>query len=646
MAAIDIQRLHYTARQFLGAIDMQDEQTYGRDMRRRHNLGGHLWGIVVGLELEERPREGTPGEVDIYLRPGLAVDGYGREIVVLAAYKLDSSAFASYTADGPVEVWIAYDEEGVQPAGSGYALCAGSEQFTRTHETFRIVTNPDPPSHDSVTVGGQPATRRKDVDPANPPAAVIPDDETVPYQQLPDEVDNLRWLVRLGSVIWNGSRKPPAFGPNPASLLQKERQYTGLVGAQLVAPAGQLTIRDRNTDTPLPNDDKIGGVATVLEGSLEVDRLLTAKRDVQIHGGQLDLRDSGGGNSGTALTIGRGASANGFGGADLNIAIGKTSAGKNRLVVGTASNGTLDAKLAVRDDGAVRIDGSLAISGTIDFDKVIGDRLMLWGAAGEDASYGLGIEGGTLYARAHQHHRWYVGKQADDGTSAVMDLTQNDLRVTTNVHLKGVLDFDDVIGDRLMLWGPADAPLAYGLGIEGGTLYSRAHLRHRWYVGRNRDDGTSATMELDSNLLNIKAGLSVSQSATINGDLTVLGKQNIIRVETQTFAHTNTPPNHNPVKDTPREWTMDYTGKFAQIPTVFVVFQGFSLWGYDGNTNFTPNSAYHSQDTASIPQHMFVRVTSVGLNSAAGVSYCSESGVDYETDNTMLFTMVALGRSA
>jgi len=79
---MDITRPNYYQGQFLGAQDFNDELAYHRDMRRRHNLGPHTWGIVVGLELVEKPKESGTG-VDVFLQPGMAVDGYGREIIVL-----------------------------------------------------------------------------------------------------------------------------------------------------------------------------------------------------------------------------------------------------------------------------------------------------------------------------------------------------------------------------------------------------------------------------------------------------------------------------------------------------------------------------------------------------------------------------------
>lgn len=54
----------------------------------------------------------------------------------------------------------------------------------------------------------------------------------------------------------------------------------------------------------------------------------------------------------------------------------------------------------------------------------------------------------------------------------------------------------------------------------------------------------------------------------------------------------------------------------------------------------------HSESTAAIVQHVFVQVTSHDNNTAHGKVYCSESLATNETDNTILLTVVVLGRSA
>src|SRR4051794_35670266 len=110
MSAVDIERLHYFPGQYLGALDFDAEQLYHRDMRRRHNVGHHAWGIVVGLELNLLPAP-SGGGVEAWLMPGLAIDGYGREILVAGPTKLDPYLFSSFASPGLRTVFIAYSEE-------------------------------------------------------------------------------------------------------------------------------------------------------------------------------------------------------------------------------------------------------------------------------------------------------------------------------------------------------------------------------------------------------------------------------------------------------------------------------------------------------------------------------------------------------
>src|SRR3954464_1177126 len=138
MATSEILRLHYYERQYLGAADLEDQQAYLRDMRRRHNLAHHVWGIVTGLDLVEVPVAGDPTAVDVYIQPGMAIDGFGREIVVMAPARLDPALFASFSDFNYRSVWIIYDQQLAQQPAAGFAQCNVANQFGRIQETFKI----------------------------------------------------------------------------------------------------------------------------------------------------------------------------------------------------------------------------------------------------------------------------------------------------------------------------------------------------------------------------------------------------------------------------------------------------------------------------------------------------------------------------
>jgi len=261
MATDSIERLHYYERQYLGATDFAEQQAYHRDMRRRHNLAHHAWGIVTGLQLEERrPANDPTGPLDVYVRPGFAVDGFGREIVMLEPTPLDRVDFRSFEDVADHEVWIRYAEE---PLRDAQQLCDGDDGYTRLRETFRIVVDPRAPKHGPIIVGGATVT--------------VPPDLSVPHQELPDA--DQRWLVRLGTVRWDAPNA--AFLPAGTATLTAGRTYAGAVAATILAPAGRLRLRDRPAGPPTGADtDDLAAV----EGSLRVDGVLTARVESHLMG--------------------------------------------------------------------------------------------------------------------------------------------------------------------------------------------------------------------------------------------------------------------------------------------------------------------------------------------------------------------------
>jgi hypothetical protein len=84
---MSITRVHYRERQRLTAADLRFEQEYRLGAGGRHHLAPHHWGVVRGLRLVEL-RTGV-----FKLTPGVAIDGYGREILVPAAIEIEIENF-------------------------------------------------------------------------------------------------------------------------------------------------------------------------------------------------------------------------------------------------------------------------------------------------------------------------------------------------------------------------------------------------------------------------------------------------------------------------------------------------------------------------------------------------------------------------
>jgi len=281
----DIERLNYYEGEFLGAVDFEAEQEYHRDMRRRHNLGQHTWGIVAGLDLAQVPNGNPNGEVDIYLMPGMAVDGFGREIVVLAKSQLTPALFAAFFSPSPriMNVWIGYDQLLQQPSGDACAAANQPDAFSRTQETYRIVINPAQPANDPVVVDGAalvPPVPQPSPPTAAPGVEVLPFDDSVPYQEFPSDDTAATWFVPLGQVQWDAANQ--RFLPIAGGVADLGRIYAGSVGATAYAPAGTFTIQDRDTPSPLADFPAYNGVAVEIEGSLQVDRLLNAAQQALI----------------------------------------------------------------------------------------------------------------------------------------------------------------------------------------------------------------------------------------------------------------------------------------------------------------------------------------------------------------------------
>lgn len=104
-----IQRVRYREGQRLRLADLRSEQSYRIATRRRHNLAAHDWGVVYGLALER-----ISGGVAV--RPGFAVDGYGRELIIAHTVILDEADLLNCL--GParpednqipkLDVWLVY----------------------------------------------------------------------------------------------------------------------------------------------------------------------------------------------------------------------------------------------------------------------------------------------------------------------------------------------------------------------------------------------------------------------------------------------------------------------------------------------------------------------------------------------------------
>jgi hypothetical protein len=191
-----IQRVRYEERELLKAADLADEQSSRLTARWLHQIVEHEWGIVFGLAVVVNDRWLT-------IQPGVAVDGYGRELVMAGPLSMawdhwgddgepgqgDRNLFDLLAGplDGKAgrsaDLWLLWDRY----------LDPTSPQRTRWLETPRLRVLPVPPRDQTASPSS--------MDPRNPTGEDV-DPTSVTPAGLADDPER-EWPVFLGRVTQN-----------------------------------------------------------------------------------------------------------------------------------------------------------------------------------------------------------------------------------------------------------------------------------------------------------------------------------------------------------------------------------------------------------------------------------------------------------
>lgn len=653
-------RPSYRDGQYLSAADFDASLAYHRRALGRHELGGHLWGLVTGLWLEEVPDPSDATLVDVFLTPGLAVDGHGRQIVSFRRQPLDAVLFDAFVDQAHRSVWIEFEQVLTSPSGPGYTEC-GEGGPTRVAESFRLVVDPVVTAAD-VLVDGVVAV------PEPLAGATIHADTSVPHQELPIEPPLARWLVRLGSVRWDGGvrRCRPA-----GDRLHEGRRYTGVVAADVLAPAGTLRLAPRTS----PSDPDAAEFARV-EGRLRVSGRINAEQQLWMEGDPIRFTlDAGAGDTDVPMTLVRDA---GIAPVThrLRLGVGKAPDATSAFSIGTeADAGTADPVVEVRMDGRVRVP-----RGPVDLGELAHrEKLELHGAG-----YGIGTQPDTVYLRSPGRFAWFTGGKHSD--IALAPGTGGALRLTLDE--RGALQFGTTVQQMLNLWSTS-----YGIGVQDGTLYARSGADFCWFRGgthadtRSSPGGGTLAMKLDET-----GRLSVFGSASTTGDL-VVGSGANARVRTRhvdgkamgvdtadhlylqwdtarnvvvggaaeswldvhgglTVRRAGVESVHTIVKvitrnltvangfdgtrGRPGAWTASFAGELDEVYTVFATVTGFSSVG----TSMEDNPARTDVPVLSA----WVKVEGFSSAGAFGHAFCAQADAALENNNSTAITVVAVGR--
>lgn len=364
--------------QYLSADDLDTTVDYERFQLARHELGAHVWGIGIGLDLRERTL--PSGNVDVSIVPGIAWDGYGRTILVLSPVKIGLDKFANFQSTTPaagqlIKVWLRYDEISGKGPAAGYEACSAGSQYARAIENYVIeVGEPPHGAYGPVSVAGlsMDATKAR-----NAFLPALPDlfDASVPYQTLPESGGKLQWWIPVGYVRWQKNAGQPGTLiarddsgsgglPPDSDLIRAFRQYVGVVAESVYAADGAIRLRDRTDDPTKSNYQPplIDPKNPAYNDLVSVEGAMRVFGDARLAGGLLEFRNADCIRDAVPQAIRR--RQNDEGGLDLQAAFANNDKPKGNhafsvglLNVDTATGklGGLTKFLVVRDSGNVGI---------------------------------------------------------------------------------------------------------------------------------------------------------------------------------------------------------------------------------------------------------------------------------------------------
>ena len=208
-------RVRYFPQQYLRRQDFSDEQGYLLALGRRHNITHHSWGIVAGLEI-------VIENDGLVVLPGLAIDGYGRELLLRSRYGISKDQFKHLGSDR-LDVWLYYESTPGSPAPPGFVGCDETDKGNyRFNETPRVFLE-----------------RARSSRITKPPN--VPDQLLNASAQL-ETPDNplTTWPVYLGRVIFLPQEEDPAK-QNIIDL--SDRRYAGVVAEVVDHPATENRIQ-------------------------------------------------------------------------------------------------------------------------------------------------------------------------------------------------------------------------------------------------------------------------------------------------------------------------------------------------------------------------------------------------------------------
>jgi hypothetical protein len=512
MDTIFAERPNFFEGQYLGADDLQTLLAYLREQSERHQIGPHTWGIVAGIDLVSQTA--ADGSTEYFLTPGLAVDGYGRPIAVLASYKIDPGLFTNQ-ASGLVMIWIRHAEVSAGGVRPGFETCGSTDAYTRIDESFTVEVgqrNNLGQRQTGVATGDMTYTDARDALGQFLVNQPIAPDGSVAAQLFPNATDPSTWLIPVGVVPWiagtPGSFDVPSDSSQKQSMIV--RRQAGIVAESIIAANGWLRLRTRYIERVAgKSDDELCQALNLQEKDiiqcdgrmrpsepiwLEEATRLTG--DARLFGKRIEWQDATGTdylNGGVPFAMRRRPDVNALKGFDLQVLLGQAVNGPNRFVVGqaTVQNPPKDpcqlefdftGNFVIQDDGKVGVgtaDTALAQPLTVRTDGSNGNAIALQATDGTVAwqiNLGPSKSGLNFTQSDPTQTNFFIGNNGNVGIATATPDAKLDIRnvpaaAGNNLGAgKWVQAGDGGDGGRMWLqYGGQSAPLLVLSGSKNGA---------------------------------------------------------------------------------------------------------------------------------------------------------------------------------
>jgi hypothetical protein len=177
-------RVNYSLGMVLGVDEFQQEQHYFLQKEYLHNRALHGYGTVYGLQVALSRPAGAPNDVQISVAPGMAVDQWGRVVIVREAQCARLGAWLEKhpapdvgpSGEQRVYITLRYDECLALPQPIAGQPCSGSEAQmapSRIRDGFQIELSWSEPAMPAYRAGRRFARLMADVqvEPGLPPSA-------------------------------------------------------------------------------------------------------------------------------------------------------------------------------------------------------------------------------------------------------------------------------------------------------------------------------------------------------------------------------------------------------------------------------------------------------------------------------------------